>query len=205
MFNRVKENILSFIFPKLIRAVRETRGNQTPVTLAMWRKQRASVHNKRVYWPVHETSIVSGYKNIYAGIDTSPGYMPGCYIQAIGEIYIGDYTQISSNVGIITANHDLYDNRKHIVEKVLIGKYCWIGMNSMILPGVELGDNTIVGAGSVVTKSFPEGYCVIAGNPARKITDLNKSEVIHHECKNKYNGYIPSAEFEVYRKKNLNI
>ena len=205
MLSRVKEKVLSFIFPKLIKAVRETRGNQTPVTLEMWKKQRVSLHNKRVYWPVHETSIVSGYKNIYAGIDTSPGYMPGCYIQAIGEIYIGDYTQISSNVGIITANHDLYDSRKHIVEKVSIGKYCWIGMNSVILPGVVLGDNTIVGAGSVVTKSFSEGYCVIVGNPARKITNLDKSEVILHECTNKYNGYIPSEEFEVYRKKNLNI
>ena len=43
----------------------------------------------------------------------------------------------------------------------------------MILPGVTLGDNTIVGAGAVVTKSFPEGHCVIAGNPARKIKDID--------------------------------
>lgn len=43
----------------------------------------------------------------------------------------------------------------------------------MILPGITLGDNTIVGAGSVVTKSFPEGNCIIAGNPAKKIRDLD--------------------------------
>ena len=48
-------------------------------------------------------------------------------------------------------------------------------MNSVILPGVVLGEKTIVGAGSVVTKSFLEGYCVIAGNPAKKIKDLNKN------------------------------
>ena len=45
-------------------------------------------------------------------------------------------------------------------------------MNSMILPGVELGPRTVVGAGSVVTKSFPEGDCVIAGNPAKIIKKL---------------------------------
>ena len=45
-------------------------------------------------------------------------------------------------------------------------------MNSVILPGVVLGDHTIVGAGSVVTRSFEEGHCVIAGVPARKIKEL---------------------------------
>ena len=49
-------------------------------------------------------------------------------------------------------------------------------MNSMILPGVTLGSHTVVGAGSVVTKSFPEGYCVIAGNPAKKIKAIKKTE-----------------------------
>ncbi len=51
----------------------------------------------------------------------------------------------------------------------MIGEKSWIGMNSMILPGVSLGPNTIVGAGSVVTKSFIDGNCIIAGNPARII------------------------------------
>jgi acetyltransferase-like isoleucine patch superfamily enzyme len=57
-------------------------------------------------------------------------------------------------------------------KDVIIGKKCWIGMNSVILPGVCLGDHTIVGAGSVVTKSFPDGNCIIAGNPARIIRVL---------------------------------
>ena len=45
-------------------------------------------------------------------------------------------------------------------------------MNSVILPGVVLGEHTVVGAGSIVTKSFPEGYCVIAGNPAKIIRKI---------------------------------
>ena len=55
---------------------------------------------------------------------------------------------------------------------VIIGEKCWIGMNCVVLPGVTLGDHTIVGAGAVVTKSFKDGYCVIAGNPAKKIKDI---------------------------------
>lgn len=46
-------------------------------------------------------------------------------------------------------------------------------MHSIILPGVVLGDHTIVGAGSVVTHSFPEGYCILAGNPAKIVRKLD--------------------------------
>ena len=49
-------------------------------------------------------------------------------------------------------------------------------MNSVILPGVVLGDHTVVGAGSIVTKSFEDGYCVIAGNPAKVIRTLDKEK-----------------------------
>jgi acetyltransferase-like isoleucine patch superfamily enzyme len=78
-------------------------------------------------------------------------------------------------VGLISANHDLIDNTKHIkAEPIRIGKFCWIGMNAVILPSVILGDFTTVGAGAVVTKSFPEGYCVLAGNPATVIKYLDK-------------------------------
>ena len=52
----------------------------------------------------------------------------------------------------------------------------WIGMNSVILPGVTLGPGTVVGAGSVVTHSFPEGHCVIAGVPAKLIRNLQNEK-----------------------------
>ena len=54
-------------------------------------------------------------------------------------------------------------------KPIKIGDYCWLGMNTLVMSGVELGPSTIVGGGSIVTKSFPEGYCVIAGNPAKVI------------------------------------
>lgn len=70
----------------------------------------------------------------------------------MGKITIDKGSFIDPNVGIITANHSILDPSKHVEPKP-----------------VTLGDGTIVGAGSVVTKSFPEGYCVIAGNPTKII------------------------------------
>ncbi|MCR5592150.1 MAG: acyltransferase [Saccharofermentans sp.] len=95
----------------------------------------------------------------------------GNYYQTFdAKIVIGKGTWIARNVGIITSNHDLKNPNEHQPGKdVIIGDCCWIGMNSIILPGVVLGDHTVVGAGAVVTKSFPDGHCVIAGNPAKLV------------------------------------
>lgn len=188
------------------RPIYETRDTQTPIRFSMWFFQKVLGFNRSAYWPVHFTSQVGNPKNIYCGVETSPGFSPGCYIQSVGKIYLGDYTQIARNVGIITANHDLTDNRKHSdVRDVKIGKYCWIGMNAVILPGVELGDYTIVGAGAVVTRSFPEGYCVIGGNPAKVIKQIEPSECVFHQSEHEYHGYIPKARFEEFRRKHLNV
>jgi acetyltransferase-like isoleucine patch superfamily enzyme len=133
--------------------------------------------NAHVTWPVHFTSRVVAPEKVLRGRCSYPGDMPGCYIQAINGIVIGDYTIIAPNVGIISANHDLQDFQQHVeAAPIHIGSYCWIGMNAVILPGVELGDRTIVGAGSIVTSSFPEGHCIIGGNPARLLRSLKEGE-----------------------------
>ena len=98
----------------------------------------------------------------------------GCYIQACEGIYIGEGTIWSFNVSIISQGHDIDDfNKIPKVSPIRIGKNCWIGTNSTILPGIELGDKTIVGANTVVTKSFPSGNIVIAGTPAKLIRKLD--------------------------------
>ena len=130
--------------------------------------------NLDVPWPCSADIRVVGYENIEFHPDDLNNFQTyGNYFQAIGKITIGKGTYIAPNVGIITANHDLNNLDKHVAPKsVRIGERCWIGMNSVILPGVDLGNETIVGAGAVVTKSFPEGHCIIAGNPAKKIREL---------------------------------
>lgn len=189
---------------KITAIVAHTANTQTPVSLKEILSYKFSINRNKPYWQVHNSSKIANPRNITIGVETSPGLMPGCYIQGNGKIIIGDYTQIGPSVGIISSNHDIYDNRIGVYTKVVIGKYCWLGMHSVILPGVTLGDFTIVGAGSIVTKSFPQGYVVIAGNPAKIIKYLDKDKVIEHVSEFEYCGFIKKSKFEAFKMKKLN-
>jgi len=132
--------------------------------------------NRHIPWPVSPFIVISSAENIIFHPDDINNFRGfGNYYQNFSaKIIIGHGTYVAPNVGIITANHDLRNLDRHLPGRdVIIGENCWIGMNSVILPGVVLGPRTIVGAGSVVTKSFPEGNCVIAGNPAKIIKKLD--------------------------------
>lgn len=132
--------------------------------------------NRGVPFPVSPFTSVGNAERILFDVDDLNNFQgKGSRFQVMynGRIVIGKGTMIANNVGIITTNHNVDDLEKHNGgTEIRMGIECWIGMNSMILPGVILGDHTVVGAGAVVTKSFPEGNCVIAGNPARKIKEL---------------------------------
>lgn len=160
--------------------------------------------DKRVYWPVHKNSEVTHPDRIFVGINSNPATRPGCYLQGNGTIYIGDYVHFASNIGIISGNHGLYDHYKHECAPVVINDYSWIGMGAIILPGVTLGERTVVGAGSVVTKSFPDGYCVIAGNPARMIKKLEPQKFKKYIFETEYYGFVPKAKFKKFAEKYLN-
>jgi acetyltransferase-like isoleucine patch superfamily enzyme len=201
-------NLKSFIYKTSIKIpyfhfIKNTAMNGNACTFKLWFFQKILGFNCGAYWPVDHRSKVNQWKNICLGVDVAPGIEPGCYIQGIGEVYIGDYTRIAQNVGILSANHKAEDLRIYEKGKVVIGKYCWIGMNAVILPGVVLGDFTIVGAGSVVTKSFEDGYCVIGGSPARKIKELEQGKCLRYTNDNLYNGYISADNFEEFKAKNL--
>lgn len=133
--------------------------------------------NSGVKWAIHHTSTIHSPEKITRGANVYPGDSPGVYINAVNGVSIGDYTNIGPNVGIVSSNHDPVNNDEHVAAAPIeIGRFCWMGMGAVILPGTKLADFTIVGAGAIVTKSFTEGYCVIAGNPARIIKYLNKDE-----------------------------
>ena len=125
--------------------------------------------------PCSTSCIISNHNNIeFHPDDLHIFQVPGTYYQNFsGYITIGQGSYIAPNVGLITANHDFADLDGHTQGKdIKLGKQCWIGMNSVILPGVTLGDNTVVAAGAVVSRSFHEGKVVIGGVPAKIIKHL---------------------------------
>lgn len=132
--------------------------------------------NSKVPFPVHPGNKISKFEKIHFHPDDLNNFQNyGIYFQNFdGDIYIGKGSYIAPNVGLITSNHDPLNPERHLEgEDIIIGEKCWIGMNSVILPGVQLGNNTVVAAGAVVTKSFTEGNCIIGGVPAKIIKKTN--------------------------------
>lgn len=95
------------------------------------------------------------------------------------HIYVGDYTMFGPNVVVATAGHPILPElRKKAYQynaPVHIGKNCWIASGVVILPGVTIGDNTVIGAGSVVTKDIPSDVVAI-GNPCRVLRKINEHD-----------------------------
>ena len=95
------------------------------------------------------------------------------------HIYVGDYTMFGPNVTIATAGHpicpELREKGLQYNMPVRIGKNCWIGANAVILPGITIGDNVVIGAASVVTKDIPSNV-VAVGNPCRVLREVGEHD-----------------------------
>ena len=95
------------------------------------------------------------------------------------HIYVGDYTMIGPNVTIATAGHpilpELREKGYQYNMEVHIGKNCWLGAGVVVLPGVTIGDNVVVGAGSIVTKDIPSNV-VAVGNPCKVLREVNERD-----------------------------
>ena len=99
------------------------------------------------------------------------------------HIYIGDCTMLGPNVVIATAGHPIDpDLRRRGLQynlPVRIGCNCWLGAGVIVLPGVTIGDNTVVGAGSVVTRDLPSGV-VAVGNPCRVLRPVGEHDKLYY-------------------------
>jgi acetyltransferase-like isoleucine patch superfamily enzyme len=97
----------------------------------------------------------------------------GCRFQDQSDITIGDDCLIGHNAVIATLQHDIAPSRRGdvIPAPVVIGRNVWLGANVTVLPGVSIGDDAVIGAGSIVTKNIPAG-CIAVGSPARVVRTI---------------------------------
>lgn len=102
-----------------------------------------------------------------------------CTILDVAKVIIGDNCQLAPNVSIYTAGHPVHpDTRNSGYEygiQVTIGDNVWIGGNTVICPGVHIGNNVVIGAGSVVTKDIPD-MVIAAGNPCKVIREITEDD-----------------------------
>lgn len=95
------------------------------------------------------------------------------------HIYIGDNTMMGPNVVIATAGHpilpELREKGYQYNAPIHIGKNCWLGASVIIVPGITIGDNVVIGAGSVVTKDIPSNV-VAVGNPCKVLREINEHD-----------------------------
>ncbi len=122
----------------------------------------------RANWGGHHLHLGSG---VYANFNLT--------LVDDGHIYVGDDVMFGPNVTIATANHpidpSLRKKQLQYNKDVHIGNLVWIGAGAVICPGVSIGDNTVIGAGSIVTKDLPAGV-VAYGNPCRVIREIGEHD-----------------------------
>lgn len=110
-------------------------------------------------------------KNIYANFNLT--------LVDDTHIYVGDYTMFGPNVTIATAGHPILPQLRQqgyqYNAPVHIGKNCWIGAGVVIVPGVTIGDDVVIGAGSIVTKDLPDRVLAV-GNPCRILREVNEHD-----------------------------
>lgn len=128
-------------------------------------------------------------KNIEVGENFYANF--NCTILDVGKVTIGNNVMFAPNVSIYTAGHPLHpDSRNSGYEygiEITIGDNVWLGGNVIVVPGVKIGNNVVVGAGSVVTKDLADNV-IAAGNPCREIRYITEED-------RKY--YFKNLEFDV--------
>lgn len=154
--------VVLFLYLKLFRLVHSARAS-------IMFTQLAECGEDTIF---DDNIITNRPKNIFIGSRVFIGKR--VIIDAYGKIEIGDDCSIAADCKIISGNHNInnidieINKQGYIIKDVKIENNVWLGFNVIIMPGVHLGSGTVVGAGSIVTKSFPENS-VVAGCPAKLI------------------------------------
>ncbi len=95
------------------------------------------------------------------------------------HIYVGDHTMFGPNVILATAGHPILPRLREKAfqfnKPIHIGRNCWLGAGVIVMPGVNIGDNSVIGAGSIVTKDIPENV-VAVGNPCKVLREINERD-----------------------------
>ncbi len=114
-------------------------------------------------------------KNVYANA--------GLTLVDDTHIYIGAYTMLGPNVTIATAGHPIHPELRakglQYNMPVRIGRNCWLGAGVVVMPGVTIGDNVVIGAGSIVTKDIPSNV-VAVGNPCRVLREVGEHDRLYY-------------------------
>lgn len=142
------------------------------------------------------TNVRNWRENISVGERVSFG--GEVYFGGGGAIAIGDDTMVAANVVFHTATHDYeaHPMWTWCVERPIeIGKHVWIGVGAIVLPGVKVGDYSVVGSGAVVNSHVPRG-AIVAGNPARIIRYRDLEKIMTEKVvANKYPGVLKELGF----------
>ncbi len=161
---------------RLFRAYNRTDDDETETRAQIMRELFRQV-GKNV-WIEPDFRCEFG-KNITIGDDVYINF--GSVILDCGQVVIGSGTLIGPNVGIFSGNHTLDAEERAagglVPKDIRIGERVWIGGNVSIVPGVSIGSDTVIAAGSVVTRDIP-GSVLAAGNPCRVLRPITPEDKI---------------------------
>ena len=167
---------------KLFREYNRTSDDEVDKRLSLMRRLFKSVGEN--VWIEPDFRCEFG-KNITIGDDVYINF--GCVVLDCGQVSIGSNTLIGPNVGLFSGNHatDAQERAEGglIPKPITIGSRVWLCGNVTVVPGVTIGNDTIIGAGSVVTHDIPSGV-IAAGNPCRVLRTITEKDKIGYKGSN---------------------
>lgn len=197
MYDSVDEEFIAYQHTLVQRLNEVNRTDETPEGLKerdAILKEICGTYGEDLYIipPIHANC---GLRHVHFGKRVVVNF--NCMFVDDGDIFIGDDVMIGPGCTFATAIHPISPRlRKYKIQRnkqIHIGNNVWLGGGAIVLPGVTIGDNSIVGAGSVVTKDVPAN-CIVVGSPAKVLRQITEDD-------DKFEGGlpIPPEMLEKYR------